>query len=266
MVDMFKLQAPISTIVCLCLALSILDCIAAPKDLARKISVVPVSEVNWEKLNPARGDKSPQAGTLWGDRKGEVETGFLAKFVDGFSSPPHIHNVSYRAIVIDGLIHNDDPKAENMWMPKQSFWTQPAGEAHITSAKGKLNIALVEIDKGPYLVRPVAQKFDNGERPYNIHASNILWSKNGEAQTAPMWRNSKGDIVGSLVKFKGKTKVSSKNARVVVIDGSVDLPPKNQRGLQPGSLITIKDASAEINCKEASSCTLYVKSEKGFNL
>jgi hypothetical protein len=95
------------------------------------IKVLPVEKVVWEKLNPARGDKSPQAGTLWGDRKGSPATGFLAKFVDGFSSPPHIHNVSYRAIVIKGLVHNDDPAAARMWMPAQSYWTQPAGEAHI---------------------------------------------------------------------------------------------------------------------------------------
>ena len=68
--------------------------------------VILASEVKWEKLNPARGDKSPQAGTLWGDRKGAVPTGFLAKFVDGSSSPPHIHNATYRAVVISGRIHN----------------------------------------------------------------------------------------------------------------------------------------------------------------
>jgi len=37
------------------------------------------SEIVWEVLNPARGKASPQAGTIWGDRKGEVATGFLAK-------------------------------------------------------------------------------------------------------------------------------------------------------------------------------------------
>ena len=100
------------------------------------------SEIEWEQLNPARGDQSPQAGTIWGDRKGEVATGFLAKFVDGFSSPPHIHNVSYRALVLEGLVHNDDPGASEMWMPTGSFWTQPAGEPHITSAKGEVEYCL----------------------------------------------------------------------------------------------------------------------------
>ena len=35
------------------------------------------SEIVWEKLNPARGDQSPQAATLWGDRNGTEATGFL---------------------------------------------------------------------------------------------------------------------------------------------------------------------------------------------
>lgn len=133
------------------------------------------SEIKWEKLNPARGDQSPQAGTIWGDREEEVATGFLAKFVDGFSSPSHIHNANYRAVVTKGSIHNDDPEAGKMWMKPGSFWTQPQGEMHITSAKGEENIALVEIDKGPYLVKLIEEAFDNGERPIKIDASNVDW-------------------------------------------------------------------------------------------
>ena len=49
--------------------------------------VVLTSEVKWEQLNPARGDKSPSAGTLWGDRNGSGPTGFLLKPTDGFESP-----------------------------------------------------------------------------------------------------------------------------------------------------------------------------------
>ncbi|NND00731.1 MAG: DUF4437 domain-containing protein, partial [Gammaproteobacteria bacterium] len=117
--------------------------------------VISFSDVKWEPLNPARGDQSPKAGTLWGDRKAAVPTGFLADFADGFSSPPHIHNATYRAVVISGSVHNDDPSATPMWMPAGSFWTQPKGESHITAAKGARNIALVEIDQGPYLVQPI---------------------------------------------------------------------------------------------------------------
>jgi hypothetical protein len=173
------------------------------------VDVVTVSEVKWEQLNPTRGDKSPQAGTLWGDRKGAVPTGFLVKFVDGFSSPPHIHNATYRAVVISGLIHNDDPDAAEMWMPAGSFWTQPKGEVHITAAKGATNVALVEIDVGPYLVLPAEEAFDSGERPINVDASNIVWvdppgvhaSDNGP-KLAYLWGNLEdGQSNGSFVKL-----------------------------------------------------------------
>ena len=239
-------------------------CSSVDKFDNKNTTVLPVSKVNWEKLNPARGDKSPQAGTLWGDRKGEVETAFLAKFVDGFSSPPHIHNVSYRAIVIDGLIHNDDPKAAKMWMPASSYWTQPAGEAHITSAKGKSNIAFVEIDKGPYLVKPVKQSFNNGEHPFNIHASNIIWAKYGRASIVPLWKNSEEKVIGSLLKYKDKIDLSSKEAQIVVISGEIKANKEPKTVLKPGSLITLKDSKASIWCMNKSDCIVYVKSEKGF--
>lgn len=99
----------------------------AEKTIAAPTSrVVSESDVKWGPLNPARGDKGPKAGNLWGDRTGSGPSGFLVRFADGFASPPHIHNVSYRGVVIDGLVHNDDPNADDMWMPAGSFWTPPS--------------------------------------------------------------------------------------------------------------------------------------------
>jgi mannose-6-phosphate isomerase-like protein (cupin superfamily) len=198
--------------------------------------VVLSSEIVWEKLNPARGDKSPQAGTVWGDRKGTVPTGFLAKFVDGFSSPPHIHNVTYRAVVLKGNIHNDDPNAESMWMKPGSFWTQPEGESHITSAKGKENIAYVEIDHGPYLVKPTDQAFDNGERPINIDVSNIVWLDNSKtnwidsksnAELSFLWEsNTIDNLKGLFIKlpkgYKGQLESDGDIFHSVVIMGELD--------------------------------------------
>lgn len=90
--------------------------------------VVPANEVEWGYLNPLRGDKSPGAADLWGDRTQDTATGMLVRFNKGFESPPHIHNITYRGIVIEGQMHNDDPSAAKMWMPTGSFWTQPAGK------------------------------------------------------------------------------------------------------------------------------------------
>ncbi len=226
--------------------------------------ILSITDVKWEKLNPARGSQSPQAATLWGDRKGSTATGFLAKFVDGFSSPPHIHNVSYKAIVIKGLIHNDDPKAEKMWMPKSSYWTQPAGEAHITSAKGQTNIALVEIDHGPYLVKSTKENFDNNERPFNIHSSNIIWKVFKGVKVADMWKNKEGRVTGSMVKFKNSLKLDSENTYLVLIAGSMIF---QKQSLMPGSLIKIdKKTRSYFSCTQESECILYIKSDKNFKL
>ncbi|WP_035715754.1 DUF4437 domain-containing protein [Christiangramia echinicola] len=199
------------------------------------------SEIEWEKLNPARGDQSPQAGTIWGDRNGEVATGFLAKFVDGFSSPPHIHNATYRAVVIKGSIHNDDPEAENMWMKPVGFWTQPQGESHITSAKGEENIALVEIDKGPYLVKSSEEAYDNGERPINIHTSNVVWlnskesnwlDPNSEAEISFLWddNGSRGLFLKLPESFNGTIKTDGSVLHSVVIQGELNYTlPQDQK-------------------------------------
>lgn len=199
------------------------------------------SEIAWQKLNPARGDKSPQAGTIWGDRRGSVTTGFLAKFIDGFSSPPHIHNVTYRAVVIKGLVHNDDENAENMWMKPGSFWTQPAGEPHITAAKGEENIAIVEISRGPYLVKPTSEAFDNGERPINIDVSNIVWLDKSETNWIDAQSNvelsflleDKGNrsLFVKLPKgFKGQINTNGSMLHSVVISGELKytLPQNNE--------------------------------------
>lgn len=126
-------------------------------------------------LNPLRGDASPKAGVLWGNLREDVATGALIQFADGFSSPPHIHNITYRAVVIDGVVHNDDPTAAMFWMEPGSFWTQPAGETHITALGPGGGLAFLEIESGPYLVRPSEEAFDNGERPINNEARNIIW-------------------------------------------------------------------------------------------
>ncbi|MEO1633029.1 MAG: DUF4437 domain-containing protein, partial [Bacteroidota bacterium] len=70
----------------LSLALLVAAPVSAQGDDPAAVDVVPVAEVEWTPLNPARGDASPRAGTLWGDRNGAGPTGFLVAFNDGFSS------------------------------------------------------------------------------------------------------------------------------------------------------------------------------------
>jgi len=63
-------------------------------DIKSVNEVVTADNVEWGWLNPLRGDKSPAAGKLWGDLTKNEPAGFLVKFKKGFSSPPHIHNIT----------------------------------------------------------------------------------------------------------------------------------------------------------------------------
>ena len=245
-------------------------------------TIVRASELEWEQLNPARGDQSPKAAALWGDRKDLGPSGFLVRFVDGFSSPPHIHNVSYRAVVIDGLIHNDDPRAGPMWMPRGSFWTQPKGAPHITAATGNDAMAYIEIDEGPYLVRPVEEAFQSEERSVNEDASHVAWvSASGATESglleaaaegteiALLWEQEReGGSRGILVKLRAGSSCVMRNPqspfRIVVIQGGLAQHAGGGTDpviMGPGSYIGSNGAAAHVVCDSARDCILYVRIE-----
>lgn len=257
----------------------------AQDNSSENVEVIKASDVKWQQLNPKRGDKSPKAATLWGDRNGKEATGFLVKFIDGFSSPPHIHNVTYRGVVIEGFVHNDDPQAKPMWMPPGSFWTQPAGEAHITSAMGS-TVAYIEIESGPYLVIPTGEAFDHGERPVNIDRSNIVWLDSSttkwitpspmskkKAEIAFLWgKHRKSELFGALVKLpaklSGTIKTSGSEFKAVVIAGEPNLHQSSGKvTLEPGSYVNSKEKSViRISCDAKEDCTIYIRSNGEFQI
>lgn len=248
-----------------------------------KYELVMASEVDWTYLNPARKDKAPGAGTLWGDRESTGATGFLLKPKDGFESPPHTHNVSYRGIVISGFLHNDDPNAANMWMPAGSFWTQPKGHVHTTSATGTDALAYIEIEEGPYLVLPKEDEFDSGERPINVDKSNIVWldasdikwiepkERNG-AKVAFLWQDDERALNGSFINFpagfKGGIRAESPSFKAIVIRGI----PKYQAGdspeqmLETGSYFGSQGKAFHAVQSEASDTLLYVRTKGKYSI
>ncbi len=287
----FLSLALVSVLTAACTSLQVASDSTAPKPAAASTTkVVLKSEVAWTYLNPARGDKAPMAGTIWGDRSGRGPTGFLLKPKDGFQSPPHIHNVSYRGVVINGLIHNDDPKAEVMWMPAGSFWTQPRGEVHITAAKGKDILAYIEIEKGPYLVLPSREAFRNKERPVNVDKSNIVWLDASDTtwidqpdmqasghgpKVAFLWGNPQaGQLSGTLVKlpagFSGKIRSHGSTFRAVVIQGQpqYQVPRETEvKILEPGSYFSAKGASVhQISSKAGEESILYVRTDGKYDI
>lgn len=252
--------------------------------------VVLKSEVDWTYLNPARKELAPMAGTLWGDRNGTEATGYLLKPPAKFQSPPHIHNVSYRGIVISGYIHNDDPDAEFMWMPEGSFWTQPKGQVHITAAKGEERIAYIEIEKGPYLVLPTKEAFLSQLRPVNVDKSNLVWldasdvswvnqsgapAAGNEPQISFLWGDTKtGQLHGTFIKlpagFKGKINSNGTDFRAIVVKGlpQYQVSETEVKALEPGSYFSSKGAAAEhqISSKVQGETVIYVRTNGKYNV
>ena len=239
-------------------------------------NVIAAKDVEWGYLNPARGDKSPGAADLWGDRTKDTATGMLVRFNKGFESPPHIHNITYRGIVIEGEMHNDDPNAAKMWMPTGSFWTQPAGEDHTTAANDKTNLIYLEIDEGPYIVKPSKEHFDNGERPINVHADNMVWLHETDTanisatgvSSAYLWGDTHS-LYGSFVKlpqgFEGEIVAKSDEFKAVVISGS--LKYDNVKTLDPGSYFTLsKGALSRIENEGNKPSIVYVRATSPYQV
>jgi quercetin dioxygenase-like cupin family protein len=244
--------------------------------------VVTADAVEWGWLNPLRGDKSPAAGKLWGDRTKNEPAGFLVKFNKGFSSPPHIHNITYRGVVIKGLLHNDDEQAEKQWLPAGSYWQQPAGEAHITAADGEENMAFLDIQEGPYLVQPTDEAFDNGERPINVDKTNLVWlnakdiewvSEKSNVETAFLWgSHEKNQLRATLLKlpagFNGKIKNLSPNFRAVVISGGIShqfSKKEDKKELNAPSYFGVEEDSKSIITTDQET-VIYIRSNGDFKV
>lgn len=236
-------------------------------------------DIKYIPLNPARGDKAPQAGAIYGNIREDVPTGYIGKFKNGFSSPPHIHNITYRAIVMNGEMHNADEKAPKMWMPTGSIWTQPKGQPHITAAQGENAMAYIQIESGPYLVKPVSEAFESDEKPINIDASNMIYldkdaskliDENSDAKIAYIWKLKNGET-GYLAKlpagYNGKIH-SFGDFFSVVISGDVDYTMPNAKEattLDPGSHFE-SSAEAMHNIATTGEAIVYIKTKSPFKI
>lgn len=247
--------------------------------------LVEYEEIEWGALNSARGDASPRAEDLWGDRTADTATGFLVRFDEGFSSPPHIHNITYRGLVLDGRVHNDDPEAARMWLSPMSFWTHPAGEDHITAAEGAFNLAYIEIDSGPYLVQPSDEAFDNGELPINVEVGNLVWldgndlkfipmgDETDRIQTAYLWSNERTGERGFLVRlpheFVGQIATGTGIFRAITATGGLSYSnplTSEAKILSRGSYFgSTGIARHRVGCFDEDSCTVYIRTASPIN-
>jgi hypothetical protein len=192
-------------------------------------------------------------------------------------------------VVISGELHNDDPDAAKQWMGTGSFWTQPAGENHITAARpGRGATAFLEILSGPYLVQPPAEQFDNGERPINLQSSNIVWmgaedfnwisasvTTEGGAEVALLWGDlDAGSPSGAFVKlpanFSGSILTNGGDLKAVVVEGdlvhSVAVVTDEQTIGAGGYFESAEGISHTLTCEPTQDCIIYVRSNGKFEV
>jgi quercetin dioxygenase-like cupin family protein len=172
-----------------------------------------------------------------------------------------------------------------MWMEAGSYWTQPAGEVHITSSRGA-GIGYVEIQSGPYLVKPSTEAFDNGEKPVNVDSTNIVWLDasdstwiKGEAASDPdknaqmtfMWGSPDGNqINGTMLKlpagFSGSLESDSSTFKMIVIKGQIKLQAGgDEQTLTAGSYLGSQGkASHRLSCEKE--CTVYVRNKGRYSV
>ena len=179
---------------------------------------------------------------------------------------------------MNGELHNNDENAPTMWMPTGSIWTQPKGQPHITSAQGENAMAYIEIDSGPYLVKPIGESFESDERPINIHTSNVIYlgkgestliGKDSEAQIAYTWKKRNGEN-GYLLKlpeaFSGEIHSEGTIFYGIVVNGEVAYKMPNTLKpiyLEQGSHFTSKSQAIH-KISVLSESLIYIRTNDKF--
>ncbi|OED37883.1 hypothetical protein AB834_01215 [PVC group bacterium (ex Bugula neritina AB1)] len=245
------------------------------------IHIIKSSDLEWEPLVPALGTEGPLYAPLWGNIHKKGASGFLAKMPDGYVSSPHVHNITYRGVTISGLVHNDDPGAEKAWLSPGSIWMQPAGEVHVTAAKGKCNIAYLEMNEGPYLFDPPSDAFTPPFSALNIDSSHLIWLNQKHSTWLPsrkskrvknlaiafLWgKVSRKHWNSTLLRlppdFYGKITNRKGDLKIVVIKGEVTLGKTKNEDLPSGSYFHLEPSQSSFISNETDeNVLLYIKSK-----
>ncbi len=93
--------------------------------------MVTPDQVDYQPLNPARGDASPQAGTLWGDLDDGGLSASFVKLPAGHTSDLSVESDRLRAVIVDGaLIHSVAGLETQSELGAGGFFESDAGVPH----------------------------------------------------------------------------------------------------------------------------------------
>lgn len=138
----------------------------------------------------------------------------------------------------------------------------------------------LRIDEGPYLVQPVEEAYDSGERPVNVDKSNIVWVDYPTAefptegvQIAYLWGAPKeGTLNGTLIKFpsefNGEIRSNESDFHAVVIHGQLQYQVSGKvKALKAGSYFSSKENSThQISIDSDEIGLIYVRTKGRFDV
>lgn len=105
---------------------------AASDSTKPNIVRTPPAEVSYRPLDPRdTSGKGPQIAMVFGDMQKKAPVGFLFKVPPGFRPGPHTHTQDYHSVVLEGLVHDFAPGAdEGAPIGPGGFWFQAGKVPH----------------------------------------------------------------------------------------------------------------------------------------
>lgn len=119
-------------------------------------------------------------------------------------------------------------------------------------------------------MRPVEQATATAERPINMDASNVVWvdlAGQPALKIAYLWGDPSGAQPGGVfikVPAQRASVLNNPKLRAVLILGEATVP--GQPAMTPGSLLSASDGGAQVTCKSAAACVLYVRTDGGLTV
>ena len=149
---------------------------------------------------------------------------------------------------------------------------------------------ILKLSKGHISFLPEEEAFDNGERPVNVDASNVIWldasninwinlsgitTFEDEPEIAFLWGQPQdGELNGTMIKlpagFTGEIRSSGSIFRAVVIQGQPQYQVSGEteiKTLAPGSYFGSKEESVyQISSEAEEESIIYVRTKGKFDI
>jgi hypothetical protein len=115
---------------------------------------IPADSIGFGPTGVKTGAGELMAGPAYGDLTAGKH-GTFVRMPAGFVSPLHTHTEDYFAVVIDGVGANGLAGADDVPLPRGSYWFQRGQEAHVTKCLSDTDCLFFLVQPGSFDYLPV---------------------------------------------------------------------------------------------------------------